>query len=59
MPYAGNRTVEISFDFLDHVLRIDNCDGAGTTFTLEPMTVAEFYRRVMAALSELGVTAIP
>ena len=54
MPYGDGRFVEIAFDFLAHELRIEGCDGERAAFPLEPMTVAEFYRRMFAALHELG-----
>jgi hypothetical protein len=51
----GNGTFEIEFDFVDHLLRITTSEGGCRQFGLEPMTVAGFYERVMAALAELGV----
>jgi hypothetical protein len=52
MPY-GTRTLQIDFDFLDHVLRLQTSEGRSATITLQPMTVAAFYRKVMAALDTL------
>lgn len=54
MPY-GDVTFEIDFDFLDHRLRITTCTGAERLVPLEPMTVADFYKRVMAALEDLDL----
>ena len=54
MPYGG-RTVEIAFDFLNQQLTIDCTDGACEILPLRPMSVATFYREVMAALGRLGV----
>jgi hypothetical protein len=54
MP-AGGRSVEIAFDFIDHLLRITCSDGSSETFGLVSMSVAAFHRRVMAALKALGV----
>ncbi|HEY2124524.1 MAG TPA: DUF5996 family protein [Chthoniobacterales bacterium] len=51
----GLRTFEIRFDFIDHELRILTSAGAIKKIKLEPQSVAEFYRRVMAALTELEV----
>lgn len=51
----GARTFSIDFDFVDHALRIDTSDGARRDFALRPMSVADFYARVMAALRDLGV----
>jgi hypothetical protein len=53
MPY-GRGMLEIDFDFTDHLLRIETSGGGRRSFPLEPMTVAEFYARVMKALDELG-----
>jgi hypothetical protein len=49
----GAFTIEL--DFVDHALVITNSDGARRSFALEPMTVAHFYERTLAALGELGV----
>ena len=53
MPYGKQRAFQIDFDFIDHELRIQECDGAQISFALVPMAVAEFYRRVMDALHSL------
>ncbi|HEX7175756.1 MAG TPA: DUF5996 family protein [Pyrinomonadaceae bacterium] len=50
-----DRTLEIEFDFIDHLLRITCSDGTTRTLPLEPRTVADFYREVMRLLGELGV----
>jgi hypothetical protein len=52
MPYA-NRSLEIDFDFIRHVLLFETDDGGQSTIPLEPMTVAAFYLTVMAALEDL------
>ena len=49
----GRRALELEFDFIDQVLRIET-DGPVTSLPLEPMSVADFYGRVMAALEALG-----
>jgi hypothetical protein len=46
---------QIDFDFFDHQLRIVTSAGQERTVALQPRTVADFYRAVMAALAELGV----
>ncbi|MDJ0513217.1 MAG: DUF5996 family protein [Methyloceanibacter sp.] len=51
----GNRTFELTFDFIRHVLIISSDDGATKEVELRPRTVADFYAAVMAALSELGL----
>jgi hypothetical protein len=53
MPY-GTRTLQIDFDFVDHVLQVEASEGVRRTISLKPMTVAEFYRQTMAALESLG-----
>jgi hypothetical protein len=53
MPY-GNRTVEISFDFIAHKLRLETCESQVEEFALRPQSVADFYQLVMAALARLG-----
>ncbi len=54
MPYGDGRTFLIDFDFLEHRLRIEGCDGEYGGFPLEPMAVATFYERTMAELDRLG-----
>ena len=51
----GPRMFEIDFDFVDHALRVNTTDGDVLEFELRPMTVAEFYGRVMSALEELHI----
>jgi hypothetical protein len=53
MPY-GALMLQIDFDFVDNVLVIQTSDGDRKTIPLEPMTVAEFYRRFMAALHDVS-----
>lgn len=47
--------LQIDFDFVDHRLLISTSDGRRRGFDLEPMSVAEFYRRFMAELGAAGV----
>jgi hypothetical protein len=54
MPYRDGRTFAIDFDFVDHTLRITDCDAQARTIALEPMSVAAFYGKVMAALKAMG-----
>src|SRR6266567_5364754 len=44
----GDRMFQIDFDFVHHRLALLAGDGATGGFPLVPMTVAEFYRRLMA-----------
>ncbi|HLT47669.1 MAG TPA: DUF5996 family protein [Rubricoccaceae bacterium] len=52
---CGPRTFEVTFDFLDHALRLSTSDGGQHAFDLEPMSVAAFYRAVRTALRALGL----
>jgi hypothetical protein len=54
MPHRG-RTFDIIFDFVEHRLRIVASDGRSEALALEPMTVADFYAAVMAALHRLDL----
>lgn len=54
IPY-GQGSFEIRFDFVDHKLVIQTSGGDLREFALEPQSVAEFYRKFMGALRELGI----
>ena len=54
IPY-GERTFEIRFDFIDHNLEIQTCDGATELIKLAPKSVAEFYQEVMTSLNSLNI----
>ena len=54
MPH-GTRSFQIDFDFIDHRLRIDACDGTGDSFALTPCSVADFHREIMSRLRALGL----
>ena len=54
IPYRG-RTFDMMFDFAEHRLRIVASDGRAEALALEPMTVADFYAAVMAALRRLDI----
>lgn len=54
--WRGTRCLQIDFDFLDHMLLVETSDGGRKVIPLKPMTVAEFYRQLMAALDSLGAT---
>ncbi len=56
IPY-GDVSFEISFDFLDHQLRVQTSEGAIRTLALAPRPVADFYREFMATLRALGLEA--
>ena len=46
---------DIEFDFVNHKLDIRTSAGLTRSFDLEPMTVADFYNKIMALLKELGI----
>ncbi len=50
-----DRTLQIDFDFLEHVLMVAASDGASRVIPLRPMTVAAFYQELMAALDALSM----
>ena len=54
MPYRGG-SLEIEFDFVENVVWLRLSDGHFRQLMLKPMTVAEFYLDLGAALRELGV----
>jgi hypothetical protein len=54
MPYR-DRAVQIDFDFCAHELIVRTSDAREQRFALKPMTVADFYAAVMAALAALDV----
>lgn len=54
MP-AGDRELEIAFDFVDHTLRFWTSDGDRRELALGPVAVADFYAEVMRTLGSLGV----
>jgi hypothetical protein len=51
----GERTFEMAFDFVEHRLTIDTCDGERRAIPLQPMAVATFFHEVMQALRDLGL----
>jgi hypothetical protein len=55
------RSFTIEFDFIDHRLVVRTSDGEERSLKLEPRTVADFYRDVMALLKQmrLGVKIWP
>jgi hypothetical protein len=55
--FAGTRSFEIAFDFIDHVVDIVSSDAERAAVALEPQSVAVFHDRLMQALGELGIEA--
>lgn len=51
----GNRTFQVDFDFIDHILLIKASDGRIENMRLAPRSVADFYRELFAKLDELNL----
>ena len=51
----GSTPFEVWFDFLDHQLVLQTSDGRRKMFPLAPMSVADFYARVMEMLRSNGI----
>ena len=54
IPWRGG-SIQIDFDFIDHVLWVRTSGGQFRQTMLKPTSVAEFYEDVMIALRELGI----
>ncbi len=54
MPYE-QRDIEVQFDFIEHRILIETSEGRVVTMAMAPQSVAEFYKKFMAALAELGI----
>jgi hypothetical protein len=54
--YQGSRRFTLEFDFVDHQLLLRTADGLVRAIRLAPMTVADFYARVMTLLRENGIS---
>lgn len=54
MPH-GDKTFQIDFDFYDHRLQITSSSGDSSNLELKPMSVAEFYEKLLTKLAELGL----
>ena len=52
---AGSEILEIEFDFISHRLVARSSRGEMRELPLEPQTVADFYRRVIDVLNDIGV----
>ena len=51
----GARTFEVTFDFIEHRLRIETSDGSSESIALVPMSVADFYAEFMRRLRRLDI----
>lgn len=54
IPYEKD-AFEVHFDFIDHKLVIDRCDGLQKVLNLQPRTVSDFYKEFMSMLHSLGI----
>lgn len=54
MPH-GTKAFQVEFDFLEHRLHVQVSDGRHASLSLEPQSVAVFYRRFMETLQDLEV----
>ena len=54
IPYVTG-SFEMRFDFIEHKLVIETSGGDIRELKLEPQSVAEFYRKFMAAMHDLGI----
>ena len=54
IPFGG-KIFDMEFDFLSHRLAVRDSRGGLAGLALEPMAVADFYRRTMRLLRELGI----
>jgi hypothetical protein len=53
VPY-DNEIIQIDFDFIQHVLRIQSSNGETQILPLSARSVAAFYQDLMSALHSLG-----
>src|SRR5687767_10320138 len=51
----GQHAFTIEFDFIDHRLVIERSDGDRRTLPLESRSVADFYREVLATMSDMSL----
>jgi hypothetical protein len=54
IPYRG-RTLELTFDFVDHVLRVQTSDAGTREVPLRPQSVAELHAALFEALAQLQI----
>jgi hypothetical protein len=52
---CGGFSFAIDFDFIDHMLCVTTTHSTDRSFALEPMSVANFYQKIMQALGEIGI----
>ena len=56
IPY-GDIIFEIEFDFIDHTIIIRTSNGQEKSFSLEGISVSDFYKQITSALNKLGIEA--
>lgn len=56
--HTGTKLLEIDFDFINHRLIIRTSDRQDRGFDLVPMSVAAFYKRLMAELGEADINVV-
>ena len=54
IPY-GTRTFQVDFDFIGHQVVVQTSDGGVAGFSLQPQSVAVFYRRLMEEMAGLDL----
>jgi hypothetical protein len=52
---CGERHLMMTFDFVEHRFTAETSERGAQSFALEPMSVADFYERVLAALGRLEI----
>lgn len=55
IPWRGQESFDIDFDFYDHRVQVRLSDGRTEEVALQPRTVADFYAAFTAALTALGI----
>jgi hypothetical protein len=55
MPIIGNRSLEIQFDFVDHMLWMICSDGKKQRLSLYPRSIADFYHQYIAVLRTFDI----
>jgi hypothetical protein len=54
IPY-GNRSFEVAFDFINHILSIKTQEGTRRAMALAPRSVADFYHEFLDLLGSLNI----
>ena len=55
LMYYRDRAFTITFDFVEHELLIETSDGVTEIISLEPRTVADFYKLLMSTLHGMNI----